>query len=139
MSLSKAGLGLVALIVYLSFHALAGEQGLVNWMRMQGTLDELTERREALAGVRDDLLRDTSRLAPSSLDLDYVEEAARRTFVFARPDEYVLVFPSEAKKDSPAPAPARVETPRPQMQKKELADPEDLFALSKDDEDVYSR
>lgn len=89
----QAGLGV--LLVYLGYHALAGEQGLASWRELQVEVDTLEQERDALLARRDALSRDVERLLPGSLDLDLVEELARTKLHYAYPDDLVIALPDQ--------------------------------------------
>ncbi len=81
-----------ALIIYFSYHALAGRQGLASWARLQAEETELKAKLAALQQERADLDASLDRLRDRSLDLDYVEEIARTKLSYARPDELLLAI-----------------------------------------------
>jgi cell division protein FtsB len=64
-------------ILYFSYHALAGDHA-------------LKEQLATLEAERDSLERSLGRLREATLDLDYVEELARTKLSFARPDEILI-------------------------------------------------
>ena len=93
MKLSVGAVSLTGLIAYLGYHAFAGEQGLSSWSRMQEERDALLlERSAVLAEKRlvEDRIR---RLKETSLDPDYLEELARQSLNFSRPNEVVIAVP----------------------------------------------
>ena len=78
------------LIVYFSYHALAGNRG---WFALQ----DLRERRDALSvelsAVREDRARFERRvdlLDRDHIDADLLEESARSTLGYAEPDDLVI-------------------------------------------------
>ncbi len=84
----QACLGLV--LVYFAYHALAGEQGLARWTQLQKTEKQLLVDRARLQDEKRKLEGRISRLQASNLDLDYVEELARRKLAYARKNEVIL-------------------------------------------------
>ncbi len=79
------------LIVYFSYHALAGNHG---WFALM----DLRERRAALsmefAAVEDDrmrLERQVDLLDGERIDPDLLEESARRTLGFAHPEDLIIL------------------------------------------------
>jgi cell division protein FtsB len=77
-------------IVYFSYHALAGEQGLARWTQLQADEERLHAELDRLKAERARLQVSLARLRDSSLDLDYVEEIARTRMSYARPDELIV-------------------------------------------------
>jgi cell division protein FtsB len=83
-------LGLSALILYLAAHAVTGRQGLISYMHLQEREHALTAERAALASQRAALEARIERLGSDHLDLDALEEQARRQFDAAHPDEVIF-------------------------------------------------
>jgi cell division protein FtsB len=79
-------------ILYFSYHALAGDQGLAAWTSLQKQEDELKAKLADLTAQRDSLDHALSRLRDDTLDLDYVEEIARTKLSYVRSDELVLTL-----------------------------------------------
>ncbi|MET0154946.1 MAG: septum formation initiator family protein [Rickettsiales bacterium] len=78
-------------MAYLIFHAFSGELGLFALMHMNR---ELEEKRLELAKLRErkDRLRlRVHHMQSESLDLDLLEEQARKTLGYAKPGEYVVI------------------------------------------------
>ena len=79
-----------ALILYFSYHALAGEQGLAAWTELQHEEARITADIARLKTERATLEVSLVRLRDRSMDLDYVEEIARTKLSFVRPDELLV-------------------------------------------------
>lgn len=79
-----------ALILYFSYHALAGEQGLAAWTELQNEEARLTRQIDVLKAEKAVLEASLARLRDKSMDLDYVEEIARTKLSFVRPDELLV-------------------------------------------------
>ncbi|MEQ1608011.1 MAG: septum formation initiator family protein [Hyphomonadaceae bacterium] len=79
-----------ALILYFSYHALAGEQGLAAWTELQNKEARLTADIERLKAEKATLEASLVRLRDRTMDLDYVEEIARTKLSFVRPDELLV-------------------------------------------------
>ncbi|MBK8841257.1 MAG: septum formation initiator family protein [Hyphomonadaceae bacterium] len=79
-----------ALIVYFSYHALAGEQGLAAWTELQNEEARLNGEIERLKLEKATLEAALVRLRDKTMDLDYVEEIARTKLSFVRPDELLV-------------------------------------------------
>ena len=70
-------IGLGAVILYLGAHAVTGRQGLVAYVDLQARERVLEARVVALSVERAALQTRAARLAPATLDLDYLDERAR--------------------------------------------------------------
>ena len=79
-----------ALILYFSYHALAGDQGLAAWTELQNEEAQLTAQIEKLKVDKAVLEASLVRLRDKTMDLDYVEEIARTKLSFVRPDELLV-------------------------------------------------
>jgi cell division protein FtsB len=79
-----------ALILYFSYHALAGDQGLARWTELQGLEEKLQAEIVKLKAERDALEASLVRLRDRTMDLDYVEEIARTKLSYVRPDEVLV-------------------------------------------------
>lgn len=79
-----------ALILYFSYHALAGDQGLARWTKLQGDQEQLESQIVQLKAERDVLEASLVRLRDKTMDLDYVEEIARTKLSYVRPDEVLV-------------------------------------------------
>lgn len=79
-----------ALILYFSYHALAGDQGLAAWNGLQADETELEAKLAALKIDHATLEKSLARLRDASIDLDYVEEIARTRLSYVRPDEVLV-------------------------------------------------
>ncbi len=85
---APAALG--AVILYFSYHALAGEQGLASWTQLQGDERQLEQELVALVRERDLKNADLARLRDETLDNDYLEEVARTKLSYVRSDELIV-------------------------------------------------
>jgi len=79
-----------AAILYFSYHAIAGEQGLAAWGNLQQQEDALLAEIDTLKADRAALEISLERLRDRTLDLDYVEEIARTRLSYVRPDEVLV-------------------------------------------------
>ncbi len=70
-------IGLGAAILYLGAHAVTGRQGLVAYIDLQAQERMLSERLSELEAEHAALATRAARLAPKTLDLDYLDERAR--------------------------------------------------------------
>ena len=81
---------IVTLILYFSYWALAGDQGLARWTKLQNDEQKLTQQIADLKTQRDTLKASLMKLRDGTLDLDYVEEIARTKMSYVRPDELLV-------------------------------------------------
>jgi cell division protein FtsB len=79
-----------ASILYFSYHAVAGEQGLAAWGNLQQQEEALLAEIDTLKADRAALEISLERLRDRTLDLDYVEEIARTRLSYVRPDEVLV-------------------------------------------------
>ena len=79
-----------ALILYFSYWALAGDQGLARWTKLQGDEEQLQADIVQLKAERDALEAQLVRLRDPTMDLDYIEEIARTKLSYVRPDEVLV-------------------------------------------------
>ncbi|WP_022695460.1 FtsB family cell division protein [Ponticaulis koreensis] len=93
MKFPVVSLVLLGGISYLGYHAIAGQQGLSQWSRMQDDVRELEQERSSLVSRRDELSSQIQRLYSDSLDDDLIEELARQKFHFVYPNELILKPP----------------------------------------------
>lgn len=94
MKIHPFGFALIAVIAYLSYHAVAGKQGLSRWTEMQAQVSQLTETHQVRLDQRDELSGKIQKLYPETLDPDYLEELARLKFHFVYASELVMEPPS---------------------------------------------
>ncbi len=95
MKLKPFGIVLVCVISYLTYHAIAGKQGLSEWTAMQARTLELEEAYQDRLEHYSELKDQITRLYPETLDDDYLEELARTKFHFVYPAEFVLEPPGQ--------------------------------------------
>jgi cell division protein FtsB len=80
----------VALMGYLSFAALQGEHGLLSLFRIEAQETRLREELAALQTERVRIANKTERLSIERLDLDLLDEQARKVLGLGRPDEIII-------------------------------------------------
>jgi cell division protein FtsB len=83
-------LGLSAVILYLTAHAVTGQQGLMSYMELQEQHEALLNEKGALAREHTDLEVRLKAMGSGRIDKDALEELARRQFAAAHPDEIVF-------------------------------------------------
>lgn len=81
---------LAVAIAYFGYHALTGEQGVLNWIVVKNDTRIAQAELEAARAEREALEITAARLRSDSLDLDYVEERARHILNVAHPRDYIV-------------------------------------------------
>ncbi len=85
-----APLLVASVVVYLGYHAIQGQRGIVAWLRLS---QQIEQTRSALALTRAEERRLAHRAAllrPDGLDRDMLDERARAVLNLAHPDDLVV-------------------------------------------------
>ena len=77
-------------LLYVGYQSVQGERGLLRWVERSADAEKLRAEVAALAEERRKLERRVSQLRTESLDLDLLDQEARRTLNLGHPDEEVL-------------------------------------------------
>ncbi len=80
----------IALMAYLTFAALQGEHGLFRLFQIEAQEKKLRAELEILRADRAVIANKTKRLSTETLDLDLLDEQARRTLGLGRADEILI-------------------------------------------------
>lgn len=80
----------IALMGYLTFAALQGEHGLFRLFQIEAQEKRLRSELDALRADREAIANKTHRLSTETLDLDLLDEQARRTLGLGRADEILI-------------------------------------------------
>lgn len=85
--------GLAMLIAYFGYHALHGEQGVLNHARIQIQIAAVEAELAATRAQRERMEDRVARLdeRTGAVDVDYLEERARAVLRFAHPSEIVVL------------------------------------------------
>jgi cell division protein FtsB len=81
---------LIALMFYLTFAALQGEHGLFSLIRIESQESKLRAELATLQADRATIANKVERLSVDHLDLDLLDEQARRLLGFGRPEEIII-------------------------------------------------
>ena len=84
-------------LLYVGYQSVQGERGLLRWVERSAEADKLRAEVGALADERRKLERRVSGLRPESLDLDLLDQEARRTLNLGHPDEEVIFLDQPAR------------------------------------------
>lgn len=88
----KRSLFLAFMFFYFAFHLITGERGLFAYVQLKGELMEASNKASAVHEAKMDLANKVSGLRSETLNLDLLEEVARRDLGYSRKDELVY-FP----------------------------------------------
>jgi cell division protein FtsB len=80
----------IGLTCYLTFAALQGEYGLFQLFRVGAQETRLQAELATLQAERARIAHKTAQLSPQSLDLELLDEQARKVLGLARPDELLI-------------------------------------------------
>jgi len=81
-----------ALVVgYFSYHMVAGNFGVLAYLRLQAQVERAESRQADLQQQRDVLERRVTLLHPDSLDRDMLEERARVVLNYARANDVIIM------------------------------------------------
>ena len=86
------------LITYFGYHAMNGEQGILNWIVVKNRIAETEVELAATIAEREALEATALRLRSDSLDLDYVEERARNILNVAHPRDFIVRLDTPAER-----------------------------------------
>ena len=77
-------------LLYVGYQSVQGERGLFGWIERSAEVEKTHAEVAALAEKRRQLERRVSQLRTESLDLDLLDQEARRLLNLGHPDEEVL-------------------------------------------------
>ncbi len=78
-------------LLYVGYQSVHGERGLLGWMQRSAELERTRAEVAALAAERSRLERRVSQLRTDNLDLDLLDQEARRLLNLGHPDEEVVL------------------------------------------------
>ena len=95
--ISRANIGLAAyfgllivLSAYFGITALQGEYGLYRRIQLESHIEDLERELESVSVELEAMENKTRRLSNEFLDLDLLDERARKVLGYIRPDEFVV-------------------------------------------------
>jgi cell division protein FtsB len=80
----------IALMCYLTYEALQGEHGLFRLFQIEAQESRLKAELAALEAERAALANKTERLSRGGIDLDLLDEQARKVLGLGHPDEIII-------------------------------------------------
>lgn len=82
----------IVVFVYFCYHAVSGDRGIVALFKLNNKVGELQASADQTHAERLQMEYKVSLLKPNSLDLDMLDEQARRLLGYAAKDEIVYDF-----------------------------------------------
>ena len=82
-----------ATLFYFGYHSIQGDKGLLSYLRLKQEVRKAEISLSEIRGQRETLENRVRLLQPGSLDLDMLEEQARRVLNLAHPDDLVVPLP----------------------------------------------
>ena len=79
------------LILYITYHALQGERGLIAFWQLHWQVSNAKQIQQALKATKQRLQNRVDLLSPKSLDSDMLEERVRIMLGYSRPNETIII------------------------------------------------
>lgn len=92
MGMAAVGVGIVG---YFLYHTVEGERGWIAQNRLQNAKESAQSKLEALTEEREALERRVQLIRPEKIDPDLLEEEARKALNFSKPNEIVILTPTD--------------------------------------------
>lgn len=89
---------LTSLGFYFAYHLVSGNNSLLTMMQLQTKLDESKERLDNIKMERINLQHRVQMISSESLDLDLLDEQARKLLGHSKENEIIYYFPQESEK-----------------------------------------
>ena len=87
-------------LLYVGYQSVQGERGLLRWVERSAEVEKTRAEVAVLADEREKLERRVSQLRTDNLDLDLLDQEARRMLNLGHPDEEVLFHDRPAQPGS---------------------------------------
>ena len=102
-SRSHSVLIIVLLLVtaYFTYHAISGDRGYLAYIRLSQKLTTVENQLTVVQSEKLHLEHRVQHLRPEPLDLDLLDEQARRILGYASPDEYVMPIRNKTQPEKP--------------------------------------
>ena len=81
---------LICVASYFAYYAIQGERGMIAYFQLVDEIEQAEQAMAATSAERERLSRRVTLLKLSALDLDILDEQARRVLGLAHPDEVVI-------------------------------------------------
>jgi len=89
---SLAPLICICLIIYVGYHAVNGDHGLITWYRLNMQINDLKAEQAQVSAELSVMQRRTTLLKPDSLDPDLLDERAREILGYADRRDLVILL-----------------------------------------------
>lgn len=83
---------LLIVIAYFTFHFISGQRGFIAWRNLELQWQERKKLLETLQTEQTQLEHNINLLKSDSVSLDYIEERAKSSLGYARPNEILVIF-----------------------------------------------
>ena len=80
------------IILYITFHTIQGERGLISFMRIHGEVLAAKKTQQILISKKNRLQNKVTLLSSKSLDIDMLEERVRIMLGYSRPNETIILL-----------------------------------------------
>lgn len=80
----------LAVLVYIGFHAIQGDRGLIAYLQLTSELDKAKAVFDGVSAERAVLEHRTSLLRPEKLDLDMLDERVRAVLLYVDPRDVII-------------------------------------------------
>ena len=96
----------IFLSIYFGYHIFQGERGVISWLQLSKKVKIDEEQLAALTTEKETLEQRVKLLRPDSIDLDMLDEQARRLLNYTKKDEVTIhdhaIFPKTSQQASKA-------------------------------------
>lgn len=86
----------IAAITYFGYHTIQGEHGILTWLHLSNQVKQANHTLNGLETARSKLANRVRLLHPDHLDLDMLDEQARRLLSLGRRDELLVFIPASS-------------------------------------------
>ncbi len=93
----KSSVFLAFVFFYFAFHLVTGERGLLAYVRLKNEMEITRKKADVVQGKKLELSKNVAGLRDDSLNLDLLEELARKDLGYSKKDEVVLFEEGEKK------------------------------------------
>lgn len=94
---------LLSVIIYFSYHFISGQRGFIAWRNLEIQLQQRQQHLEGLNNEIQKLEHSVQLLKSDSVSLDYLEERAKSSLGFAKPNEILVIFKDKAQQEKSRP------------------------------------
>ena len=88
------------MVGYFLYHTVQGDHGWLAMLRLQGQVNAAQDNLSQLQKERQELDHRVQLMRPDSLDPDLLDEKSRELLNYSKPDEIVVLTPTENKPEN---------------------------------------